>query len=303
MEFLILYFSGTGNTELITTKIKESLESKNHSVQMVSIEKDISELDFEGKILGFGFPVYKFSYPEIFDRVLPVIAKKARKNKYFQFSTYARFNAYSFTDFSEKLDGFGLISKKSFKSPSCGISARKPKDDYEYQSVMFFEDSISERIKEFTEEIIDKVNSPSTQKQNRNQSIISRIISRIVGDIEITKYQKLQINPDKCILCGLCAGKCPDNNLVVGDVRIEIIDDVGCLHCLRCMNHCPSNAISFGELSVGENQYTLKIRDQLFERSANGHKEKYWREFDKVIRKWRLNTLKYWLSQKFKRIT
>jgi len=68
----------------------------------------------------------------------------AEKNQYFLYSTYARFTAESFYKFSRRLkkNKFHLIAEESFKSPSCGLCARKPETDFEYESVMFFEDDI-----------------------------------------------------------------------------------------------------------------------------------------------------------------
>lgn len=304
MQFLIIYFSGTGNTELISREIKNRLEATGNSVETVSIDdlNTMSKLDFNDKIIGFGYPVYKFTYPDIFNNVLPIIKKKAHNNKYFQFSTYTRFAADALYDFSQQLDSnnFNLFAQAEFKCPSCGISARLPVDDYEYQSVMFFEDDINKKLDCFTTEILNNIDGNIIIKQQT--SPLSNLKKKIVENIEITKYPKLKINSDRCITCGLCARNCPDSNLINKKHNIEVVDDKGCLHCLRCMNHCPQNAITFGKLTEGDNQYTLKVRDMLYKKSADGHKEKYWEIFDKVIAMWRRKTIKYWITHFYKAI-
>ena len=160
MQFVIIYFSGTGNTELIADEIKKCLERTEHTVDILSIEdeRELETYDFSDKIIGFGFPVYKFSYPEIFNRYFPEIMASAKGNRYFLFSTYARFSGFAFADFARNFDKkhFKLIASHAFKAPSCGISARKPTDDYEYRSVMFFEDGISEILDSFVTDIINK---------------------------------------------------------------------------------------------------------------------------------------------------
>ncbi|MGP8319483.1 MAG: EFR1 family ferrodoxin [Methanosarcinaceae archaeon] len=297
MEFIIFYFSGTGNSELISKRLKKRLELGHNTVELVSIEdiEIIKPINFENKIIGFGYPVYKFTFPDIFLNLFSIFNKLGKNNLYFQFCTYARFTADTFYDFSNKLksDKYKLIAERSFKSPSNGISARKPVDDYEYETVMFFEDDITKKIEEFADEILDNVKSESKIKQ-KSPNILASLRLRIVKDIEITKYPKLQINRNKCTVCGLCAKKCPDKNLENLQDYIKIIDDKHCLHCLRCMHHCPTNAITFGALSKGENRYTLIKRDELFNKSANGHKEKYWADFERTRKKWRRNTIKYW---------
>ena len=124
----------------------------------------------------------------------------------------------------------------------------------------------------------------------------NRLMLSVVRDIEITKYPKIQIDSSACSLCGLCVKKCPDNNLVLIDGRIQVKDDRGCLHCLRCINHCPSNAFTFGKLTEGENRYTLHIRNQLFEKAVSGYREKYWPDIHNVVKLWRKNTFQYWLQ-------
>ena len=302
MDFVLLYFSGTGNSALITQHIQNQLEKKGHRVEAISIEDtpQLSVLSLKNKVVGFGFPVYKFSYPEIFNKFFQQFNSLANHTPYFIYCTYARFTADCFYDFSKHLNKnqFRLIATRSFKSPSNGISARLSPNDYEYQTVMFFEDDIAKKINTFVNDILHNLSQPSTYKISPKHNILSPIRSKIVNDIENTKYPKLQINQSQCTLCGLCASKCPDQNLLKKSQQIEIIDNQNCLHCLRCMHHCPSNAISFGKLTKGKNRYTFKIRDQLFEKSSNGHKELHWANINQITNKWRKNTLNYWRTHR-----
>lgn len=297
MEFIIIYFSGTGNTELLSKEIKKRIEKNNHTVELISIEDTdkLKAIDFSDKIIGFGYPVYKFTFPDNYLKIFPLLQKKCKNNKYFQFCTYARFTADCFYDFSKKIrkGKFTLIAEKSFKSPSNGISARKPENDYEYETVMFFEDNITRKIDDFVTEILINADGHRKIKQEKPHPL-APLRLKLVKNIEITKYPKLQINTDDCTMCGLCAKKCPDKNLVNQGDYIKIVDDKDCLHCLRCMHHCPSNAINFGKLTQGDNRYTIKKRNYFFEKSTSGHKEKYWEDFEKTRELWRKNTIKYW---------
>lgn len=301
MEFTIIYFSGTGNTELISREIKKRLEQKEHFVELISLEdikkdkKKISKITFENKIIGFGFPVYKFTFPDIFLNFFPLFNRFASNNKYFMFSSFARFTAESFYEFSKKLKKkkFHLIAEESFKSPSCGISARKPETDFEYENVMFFEDDIHIKLDNFVENVLSSVDNKNIKISHKHH-ILNPLRLKIVKDIERTKYPKLQINQDSCSLCGVCASKCPDDNLVNRKTHIEIKDKYHCLHCLRCMNHCSSNAIIFGRLTIGKNRYTMKLRNQLYEKATSGYREKYWPDFESIRLKWRKRTIQYW---------
>ena len=297
MEFIIFYFSGTGNSELISKELKKRFELEGNTVELVSIEdiEKIKKINFENKIIGFGYPVYKFTFPDNFLKIFPLLIEKSKNNKYFQFCTYARFTANTFYDFSKKIRNgkYTLIAEKSFKSPSNGISARKPDNDYEYKTVMFFEDDIVKKINDFVHQILKNIEGHKIIRQEK-PNIFASLRVKTVKDIEITKYPKLQIDRDACKMCGLCAKKCPDENLVNQGDYIEIKDNKRCLHCLRCMHHCSSNAINFGKLTQGDNRYTLKKRNVFFEKSSSGYKEKYWENFERTRKLWRKNTIKYW---------
>lgn len=301
MKIMIVYFSGTGNTELISKKIGEEFENKRHSVELVSLEDEyqLMNIDFSDKIIGFGFPVYKFTFPDLFLKYFKMINEKGQNNPCFLFSTYARFTAESFYEFAKRLDKkrFKLIAEKSFKSPSCGIAARKGEKDFEYESVMYFEDDIHLKIESFVKDII-YLSGKRNFSVKHSHNPLSTLRLKIVKDIERTKYPKLQIDTEVCSVCGLCAKKCPDNNLINRETHIEIADESHCLHCLRCMNHCQSNAIVFGKLSIGDNRYTLHKRNELYKKAASGYREKYWPDFEKIRIAWRKNTIKYWWSHR-----
>lgn len=298
MEIVIIYFSGTGNTELISEELKTSFEVKNNSVDLLSIENidKIMKLNFENTLIGFGFPVYKFTFPNNFNKLFTFLNSLDYQIKYFQFCAYARFTANVFYDFSKNLSkkNFRLIAEQAFKTPENGISARKMNNDYEYESIMFFEDHINKKIDSFVESILNNIDGKKNILQKK-PNLLAPILLKVVNDIEITKYPKLQIDKDKCTVCGLCAQKCPDHNLILNNDRIQILDDKNCLHCLRCMHHCSSNAIFFGKLTKGENRYTIKIRNELYQKSKSGFKEKYWGDFNQISKEWRIKTIKYWL--------
>ena len=82
-----------------------------------------------------------------------------------------------------------------------------------------------------------------------------KIAQNIITDVDA---EKLNINEDKCVLCGMCSGVCPVGalELTIDGVPIceieayphytsySAIDDEECIYCGRCEVACPRYAIT-----------------------------------------------------------
>lgn len=319
MDYALYYFSGTGNTKLISTEImkvievKRKQEMKVSNLELISIEnlEECSIRNLKSTVVGIGFPVHKFTFPRNF-QVLFRYLKKLRNSQLsssnkripaFIFCTYTRFPANSLENMNKELKkiGFDPIFSQAFKCPSNGIASMKDPSSYEYQSVMYFEHHIDKKISNFVQELEEKIQeykiSPFSIKNSRNP--IESLKLTIVESIEHTKYPFLQID-DSCVLCGACVKACPEHNLVKEEKEIRIIDPVDCLHCLRCMHHCPQKSISFGELTTGSKRYTPNVIRKLYKDSVNGIGSAYEKDFQSIVKQWRKDTLAYWKEHREK---
>ena len=61
---------------------------------------------------------------------------------------------------------------------------------------------------------------------------------------------------DACTSCGLCAARCPLNNIALEGGRP--VWKGTCTHCMACIGGCPAEAIEYGEKSKGRRRYYLK---------------------------------------------
>lgn len=61
---------------------------------------------------------------------------------------------------------------------------------------------------------------------------------------------------DACTSCGLCAARCPLNNIELEAGRP--VWKGRCAHCMACIGGCPAEAIEYGEQSKGRRRYYLE---------------------------------------------
>lgn len=308
MQFLIIYFSGTGNTKLISHEIKKRMEMNNHQVELLSIEEidKLSNISLENKVLGIGFPVYKFTYPKIIEKGIDKLKQVKQEQSitkplpFFIFCTYTRFPSNSLHDLMQKLEKINLfpISQQVFKCPSNGIASMKAAESQSYQTVMFFEEYIANKLNMFVEHVINNTNRFIQKKFKIKHygSPLRPVQLKIVNDVEKTRYPILQIDKKLCTICGVCVKNCPEKNLRITKNEIRIIDPLDCLHCLRCMHNCPTHSISFGELTHGPLRYTSKIGKMLYTEALQGNVVAYSLNTTREKRKWRFAVVRYWLK-------
>jgi len=53
----------------------------------------------------------------------------------------------------------------------------------------------------------------------------------------------LELDPEQCVGCGMCATVCPHGVFVVADGEAHIVDRDACMECGACSRNCPAGAI------------------------------------------------------------
>jgi ferredoxin len=241
-QAIIYYFSGTGNTELVSGMIYEELTKCQYSVHIVRIEnvlKNNLKIDFKKyDLIGIGSQVISYGTPNIVTQFIKRFPKENNK-KLFIFRTaggVAPINYNVSKHIISKLSnrGYDVFYERLFSIGSNWIV--KFDDQIMKQLYTATKKKVSIMCKELSE---GKVRILKTGPMRK---LLMGIIGylgpkamRIVGkDYRVSK---------SCNHCGNCIRNCPADNIY--EKKGEIKFKFSCNGCLRCAYSCPKQAISF----------------------------------------------------------
>ncbi len=272
MKMMIFYFSGTGNTELVTNKLTESLIEKGNNVDTFKIEDhlfgDISVKDFikvgteDGTevidYIGLGFPIYGFMPPrvifEFFKKILTPMLKELKNiPEFFIFSTCAGpayFNDIAHFRLKKSIQSIGgkVIYERQFYMPANLFYA------YPEDVNILLVDASMKKAEKMAGELT------SGWKSVRNDKVLPYMFGWIYG-LEhlawksVNKYFKITKD---CTSCGKCLESCPAQNISLKEGMP--IFGKNCYVCLRCVYGCPEKAIGFGkyDFAIFKEGYSIK---------------------------------------------
>lgn len=108
MKILVLYFSGTGNTEYVARYIREHFDKEDYKVTLMPIEELKKETVKDYDVLGFGFPVYACDLPDFirdYLMELPLVKTKS----VFVYCTKAFYTGAAIKNTCDIFTGLGYI--------------------------------------------------------------------------------------------------------------------------------------------------------------------------------------------------
>lgn len=243
---MILYFSGTGNSEYVAKRIANGIDDEIINLFDKLRTNDYSEISSE-KPFVIVTPTYAWEMPLI---VRDWIAKTPLTgNKDISFVLTCGSSISAAGHYAKELtDSIGMNYK--------GIASVVMPENY---IAMFAAPNKEKALK-----IVDKA-----------EVKIDAIIANIKEGKQLTEeagplgilftramnwgFYKQYVHDDKfyvkdtCNGCGLCTRKCPKNNVTLVDDKPKWNGD--CTHCMACICYCPQAAIEYGKHSVGQPRY------------------------------------------------
>jgi len=262
MKLLILYFSGTGNTDYIARYIENKLQiySQIMNISLLTIENCSPDELKEYDIICFGFPVFELSAPEIIKSFLANLSPIQNKGV-FIFCTMGLWDGNAIRKIYKpfKENGYHFLGSQSFIMPGTdGLVMLDKKSKYVTKAL---EKDFKQlpKVDKLTTRIIDIAKKLSSGENIEDLSVKPpfKIASTIIGPpfhllylIMVNFMKKRLYANEDCTFCQLCVKNCPVQNISIIDKEIVFGDQ--CVMCLRCIHQCPAEAIQIGKMTLGK---------------------------------------------------
>lgn len=245
---MILYFSGTGNSEYAAKRIGKELGDEILNLFEKIRGNDFGQMHSEHPWV-IVTPTYAWRIPRVVQKWLEKTNLTGNRDIYFVMTC------------GESIGNAGkylekLCAEKKMNYRGC-IEVTMPENYIAMFSTPTEADALE--IIGRAESVIDRAIYVIRQ---RNDLPIERITfadkmnSGIVNDVfyPLFVHAKKFYVTDECISCGKCVRVCPLGNVGLKDGKPVWGDN--CTHCMACICGCPSEAIEYGKHSKGLPRYT-----------------------------------------------
>ena len=244
---MILYFSGTGNSNYVAKRIADALGDALVNLNDRIKASDTSSVETGERVI-IVTPTYAWRIPRVVRDWLRKTELRGAKQAWFVMtcgSEIGNADKYNREFCTEK--AISCMGTAQIVMPENYIAMfSAPQADKARQIVAKAEPDIDRAIAAI------QANQPFAPTRN---NLYDRFMS---GPVNLIFY-KFFVNADAftvsdaCISCGQCAKRCPMNNVILKDGKP--VWGKACTHCMACICYCPVSAIEYGKKSVGQPRY------------------------------------------------
>lgn len=249
---MVLYFSGTGNTEYIAQEIARRLDDECVSLLDRIKTEDHSVLHSE-KPFVICAPVYVCEMPRFMMKYLKKQEFSGSKDVYFIFTS------------GGYCGPSGPLAKSMFRKKKMNYMGHAeftmPRNYVANTSYpMLSPEEAEERIlgaRKMIDPVAEDIRAGRKLTAARHVYLAETLITVPFNPI----WTKFKLRADDfyvtegCVGCGRCVRLCPLNNIALKD-RKPVWGDQ-CSHCMACIANCPTEAIEYGNITQGKERYTL----------------------------------------------
>lgn len=247
---MILYFSGTGNSEYVAKRIGKEAGDEVMNLFDKIRNRDFSEMHAPRPWV-FVVPTYAWRIPHIVQKWIENTSFTGNHDVYFIMTCGGSIG--NAGKYLEK-----LCRKKNMNYRGC-MGITMPENYIALFSTPTQEEAL--QIINQAEPVIDRAVAYIKNGDALPQIDISfkdSMNSGIVNNLfyPLFVHTKKFYAADACISCGKCVNVCPLNNIRMDSGKPAWGND--CTHCMACICRCPKEAIEYGKHSQGLTRYTCK---------------------------------------------
>lgn len=249
MKIGFIYFSGTGNTKHLIDKMVRVVINQGHEASLFSIEKPLKVTDLmELTLLIIACPIYGSTTPRIMRAFLDKHGDELPDIPVAIIITQHKFSGDGAMQCARilKKKNKTIIATEHFLMPAnlsdAGIFSVD--SHFKRQNITQEAEIKSENFIKF---LLQNYANNQKQLPLKGKAFFWRIAGSLQRlpflALETAWIQLLNVDRNRCTLCGLCAKHCPTKNLTIQDEKLFIEDK--CTLCYRCVNICPTQALAF----------------------------------------------------------
>lgn len=234
-----IYFSGTGNTRHCVETFVKVIDT---SINCFSIESPtvLSKMEKEQTIV-MAYPIYYSNLPKIVQDFILRNKAAFQGKKVFLIATMGLFSGDGSGCGARLLKKCGaeIIGGLHLKMPDCIGDEKALKKTLEKNKAVVKRAEI--KIKSAAEKF--KKHMPTQEGLGFFYHVAGLFGQRLWFYHKTKHYSnRLKINAEKCVGCGVCVSLCPMKNLTVVNQIAQ--QNNQCTMCYRCVSNCPKQAIT-----------------------------------------------------------
>lgn len=249
---MVLYFSGTGNTEYIAKLIADGLDDECVNLFERIRSNDKSPL-YSEKTYVICAPIYVCQMPLFLTKYLKSITFNGNNKVYFVFTSGGYCG-------SAKVQAKLFAIRKKLKCLGCVEFVMPRNYVANTRYAMDDEKTIRAKIAAATDKVKQVVEDIKNEKKLKSSHVwlFETLIIAPFAPLW-TKYKLVAKDfyaTDQCVGCRVCEKVCPFNNIKVVNQKPKW--GASCTHCMACIAKCPKKAIEYGNVTQGKRRYLLK---------------------------------------------